>query len=90
MTPATKYCIDSKTNIPGCGEAAFCCESAEQEGEAETAKGNNIQVLFFCEIFLQCLQWPLLPSILQILLLQVPLTAPSHPFLLVITLGKGM
>merc|ERR1712062_533527 len=49
--------------VGGCGEAAGCCESAEQEGEAETAEGNNIQV---------------------------PITPPSHSFLLVITLGKGM
>ena len=48
-----KYCIISKTiiDIPGCGEAACCCESAEQEGEAETVKGNNIQVPFFVKSF---------------------------------------
>merc|ERR1712013_641312 len=28
--------------VGGCGEAACCCESAEQEGEAETVKGNYI------------------------------------------------
>ena len=44
-------------DIPGRGEAACCCESAEQEGEAETAEGNNIQVLFFCEILLTEFIW---------------------------------